>query len=263
MKRYLAIIRSGLISQIFFRSNFIFSIVGSLLQMVLIYFLWKSIYAGQPEGLSSFPFMTAFTYLAVSGTIRGLVETWMEYPLSNSIIHGGILIDLILPMDLHFRTLANAFSLFIGKLITTAIPSFLVLFLVFKIPVPTGPNALLFSISVIFSLLISVNFEFFVGVSAFELESILGVKFVKDSIILFFSGAVIPIPFFPEAFQKVLMVLPFQAMYHTPASIFLGSFSTAQTFRMLLVQLLWLIFFMAAGRLFYRKLIVRLTINGG
>ena len=263
MKRYLSIIRSGLISQIFFRFDFIFAIVGSIIQMILIYFLWKSIFAADPQGLSSFTFMTAFTYLAVSGTIRGLVETWMEYSLSNSIIRGDILIDLVLPVDLHLRTLANSFSSFIGKVLTTAVPSFLILFLVFRIPVPTGLNALLFSVSVIFSLLISVNFEFFVGVSAFELESIIGPKFLKDSIILFFSGAIIPIPFFPEAFQSVLMVLPFQAMFHTPVSIFLGNFSTARAFKMLLVQFFWMFFFMGVGRLFYRKLIVRLTINGG
>lgn len=263
MKRYLSIIRSGLISQLFFRLNFIFSIVGSIIFMILSYFLWKSIYAGHPEGLNNFTFISAFTYLSVSGTIRGLVETWMEYPLSNSIIHGGILVDLTLPMDLHARTLVNAFSIFIGRLITTAVPSFLVLFLVFRIPVPSGLNVLLFCISVILSLFISVNFEFFVGVSAFQLESILGVKFMKDSIILFLSGAVIPLPFFPEAFQRVLMLLPFQAMFHTPASIFLGSFSTVQALQMILVQFFWLTAAIIAGRLFYRKLIVRLVINGG
>jgi ABC-2 type transport system permease protein len=263
VKKYFSLMKINIINEIVFRFDFLFRIISNLLHITLIYFLWRSIYAGDRISIAGLEFLQAFTYMAVTGIIFSLIETWSEYWLSNGIISGDIIMHMLVPVDLHIRTVMGALAQFVSRFFAAAVPAFLFLFLVFGVPFPAGGGIFLFLISIVFALLISVNFDFAVGVSAFGLESIIGVKFMKDAVILFFSGAVIPLPFFPDAMKKVLMLLPFQAMFHTPVSIFLGVYSGKETLKMMMLQIFWIICFMVVGRLYYRKTIHRLTVNGG
>ncbi|MBN2534932.1 MAG: hypothetical protein JXB88_18770 [Spirochaetales bacterium] len=263
MKKYFAITRNTLIDAIVFRADFFFRTLGNLIYIFVVFYLWKAIYADSPGELNGLTFLQAFTYLAVSGSIFILVETWVDWGLSLSITRGHIVMNLYLPLDLHLMIQFNAFGTFLFRLVSTGLPSILFIVLVFNAPVAIGINLIFFIVSLFFSFLMSVNIDFAVGVSAFSFESILGLKFMKDCIILFLSGAIVPIPFFPKPIQAILLALPFQGMYHTPVNILLGRLSVEDSLLMLCIQMGWIAFFIIIGRLFYRKILKKLTISGG
>jgi ABC-2 type transport system permease protein len=99
---------------------------------------------------------------------------------------------------------------------------------------------------------------------AFYTESGWGLSMTKEIILTVFSGALIPLQFFPEGIQKVLLWLPFQAIYHTPLMMVTKPQLSLETFsRMLFVQLAWVVILFALTRLFYNQAIKVLRISGG
>ena len=45
MKRYLTLTRAGIIEALQFRLSMLIMVLGNLLYLIVVYFLWKSIYA--------------------------------------------------------------------------------------------------------------------------------------------------------------------------------------------------------------------------
>ncbi|MBN2353683.1 MAG: ABC-2 family transporter protein [Spirochaetales bacterium] len=263
MRRYAAIVRNMFLESLNFRADFIFMVLGNLVGVFLAYYLWRAVYAGSGGTLHGLGFLQAFAYVAVSGCIFTMIETWAEWDLAMSISRGDIVLRLHLPLDLHLTTLVESLGIFLTRLVFTGVPFLLLIIFAFGVPVAAGINLIFFTVSLFFSFLISFNIDFIVGVTAFSFESVLGLKLIKDAVILFLSGAVIPLAFFPEALRPVLMVLPFQAMYYTPVNLLLGEKSIPESVLMLLIQAGWIAAFMTAGRLFHRKILGKLTVSGG
>ena len=83
------------------------------------------------------------------------------------------------------------------------------------IPQPYGidtpaslPHFLLFVLSLILGLAVTVTFCLLVYVLAFFTISPQGLRIVFISCVEFFSGAVIPLPFFPDAVRSIMELLP-------------------------------------------------------
>jgi ABC-2 type transport system permease protein len=79
-----------------------------------------------------------------------------------------------------------------------------------------------------------------------------------------FSGALIPLQFFPDAMQRILLWLPFQAVYHIPLMMVTRPDQGWNVFLpMLLVQLFWTVALFIATRMFYNQAIKVLRVSGG
>ncbi|HMB22621.1 MAG TPA: ABC-2 family transporter protein, partial [Anaerolineales bacterium] len=98
----------------------------------------------------------------------------------------------------------------------------------------------------------------------FYTESIWGISITKEIIVTMLSGALIPLQFFPDAVQKILMWLPFQAIYYTPLTLVAKPNLGWETLLpMLGIQLFWVVALFALTRLFYSQAIKVLRISGG
>jgi ABC-2 type transport system permease protein len=129
---------------------------------------------------------------------------------------------------------------------------------------PTGLNTLIFPVSLILSYFIMFNIDFLVGLLCFYNESTWGMSSAKDSIVMLLSGAVIPISFFPETLKTIVNLLPFQAVYNIPLNTLISNkLGTGDYIKNFLLQLFWIILLFAINRLFYRKAVKVITVNGG
>jgi ABC-2 type transport system permease protein len=135
---------------------------------------------------------------------------------------------------------------------------------VFKVKIAAGLGLFLFPISLLLAFLISLSIDYFIGLMGFYSESVWGLSITKEIIVTVFSGALVPLQFFPEAIQKVLFWLPFQAIYHTPLMMLTRPNQSMAIFLpMLAVQMVWAIVLFIAARLFYHQAIKVLRIAGG
>jgi ABC-2 type transport system permease protein len=263
MRGYLAIMRGSFTIGLVYRVGFLFTIFGNVLYMVVAYFLWKSIYSNSAT-IHDLTFNETFIYVALGSTVFVLLKTFTDWIISHEIEDGSISIYLTKPVDYLFYVLSVSLGSMLTNLAAITIPTLLLLTLVFKVNFALGPGLLLFPVSLLLAFTVSYCFDCITGLFAFYTESIWGISATKEIVISVLSGALVPLQFFPDALQKVLLVLPFQAIYHTPLMLITRPNQDLGTmFSMLGVQVIWIVILFVATRLFYNQAVKVLRVAGG
>jgi ABC-2 type transport system permease protein len=255
--------RGSFIIGLVYRFGFLFTILSNVIYMSVAYFLWRSIYqnAATIHGLS---FNETFLYVALGSAIFVLLKTYADWQISHEIEGGAIATYLTKPVDYQLYVLSFSLGGMLTNLAAITVPVLLLLVLVFKVTFTFGPGLLVFPVSVLFAFLISYFFDYITGLCAFYTEAIWGISITKEIIISVLSGALLPLQFFPDAIQKVLLVLPFQAIYYTPLMMVTRpNQDWGALFSMLGVQAIWAVILFALTRLFYNHAIKVLRVAGG
>ena len=127
-----------------------------------------------------------------------------------------------------------------------------------------GINLLYFVISVVMAVSINYSIDFFVGTICLYTESIWGINIMKQVIVMLFSGATIPLAFFPDALKTVAMAMPFQSIYNAPLSLLLEANPTPELLLHTLgLQLFWVLAMLLISRVFWKISLRQITVNGG
>ena len=209
-------------------------------------------------------YITILPSLASVDIVHSTYVTYREWTMSREVIEGNIVMYFVKPVDMMLYKLFQCIGYVLLKFVTTTIPTVLVILLVFKPDMPIGLNLLIFPVSIILSYLIMFNIDFLVGLICFYNESTWGMSSAKDSVVLLLSGAVIPINFFPETLKTIVNFLPFQAVYNIPLNTLISDkLGAGDYIKNLIVQIFWILFLFAINRLFYRKAVKVVTVNGG
>ncbi len=79
----------------------------------------------------------------------------------------------------------------------------------------------------------------------------------------FLSGAVIPLPFFPDKIRHVLELLPFASMQNVPLRIYSGDLTGACMWQAVFLQVFWLAALTLAGEFLNMLAMKRITVQGG
>ena len=263
MKSYLALLRGAYMVGLVYRFGFLFSIAGNLIYMSITYFLWRSIYQNR-ETLRGLTFNETYIYVALGSAVFILLKTYVDWQMSFDIREGMIATYLIKPIDLQFYTLFTSLGFFLMSLSAITIPTILLLIFVFHIEIPLGIGLAIFPFSLILAYVLSFCLDYFIGLLGFYTESVWGLSITKEIIVTVLSGALIPLQFFPDIIQKILLWLPFQAIYYTPLTMVAQPNLGWETFlSMLGVQLFWVIALFTLTRLFYNQAVKVLRISGG
>ena len=265
IKRYITLTRAGVIENLQFRLSMIIMVVGNLLYLILIYYLWKAIFASAgTDVVNGMTFSDTLIYLVLATSLFGLMNMYIVWMMGRDIQSGKIVLDLLKPMEyrkLLFWTYSGGF---VTNFFFTFLPTFIVVAIVTHGAIPLGLNLLWFAISVIMAISINFSIDFFVGTICLYTESIWGINIMKEVIVLLLSGATIPLAFFPEPLHTIVQYLPFQSIYNTPLSLLLNQHPDMQSVLITLgVQLLWVIATYVIARLFWKTSLKQITVNGG
>ncbi|MBN1440443.1 MAG: ABC-2 family transporter protein [Anaerolineales bacterium] len=262
MRGYLAYLRGAMMVGVVYRAGFLFIVIGNVLYMIIAYFLWRSIY-GTNAVLHGLTFDQAILYVALGSTVFLLLKTYADYGMAGDIRSGAIAIFLTKPVDYQFYTLAVNLGFTSTTMISVTIPTVLLMILL-RISIPLGWGLLFFPLSLALAFVINFNFDYIIGLMSFYTEAIWGMSTTKEIIIAVLSGALLPLQFFPEAVQRVLMWLPFQAIYFTPLMMVTRPDQELAVFlRMIAVQAFWLGATYALTRLVYTRAVKVLRVAGG
>ena len=263
MRSYLPIARATYMIGMVYRFGFLFTIVGNLVYLGVAYYLWKSIYS-YSDTIRGLTFNETFIYVALGSAIFILLKTYADWYIHYEIREGIIANYLTKPMDFQIYNLFANFGSLLMNLTAITIPTALVMIFVFKVKISFGIGLFLFPISLLLAFLISFSIDYFIGLIGFYSESVWGFSTTKEILVTVFSGALIPLQFFPDAIQKVLYWLPFQAIYHTPLMMVTRPDQGLKVFLpMILIQVAWAILLFILARLFYNQAIKVLRIAGG
>jgi ABC-2 type transport system permease protein len=264
MKKYLALIRSGILETLAYRTSFIIKIAGNLIYVVIIYYLWKAIFeSAGTETVAGMTFPETMVYLVLASSLFAVIEVYLVWGTYNEVQSGEIAGQLIKPIGYRLFHYCPYFGSMIIDFVITFIPTFILVYFLSDGYFNLGINLLWFIVSVIIAVLINLSIDYFVSCIVLYTQSVWGINMVKETIVMLLGGAAIPIAFFPEPLKTIVSYMPFQAIYNAPLMQLLGDFTPGKRLEMLLVQLFWAVVVYIASEFFWRHSVKTITVNGG
>ncbi len=260
---YAEFVRVGFVNTLAYRLRYYTGIVTYFIYVSVYYFIWKAIYTHSSH-IEGFDFGQILTYIAVGWIIRSVYFNNIDQDMAQQVMEGKLAMDLIKPVNTQMMYIAQALGESVFRLGLLTAPTAALLFVVYPLQRPASLlHFVAFTLSVVFSFFVVAGINFAVGTLAIRLKSILGLLRAKYFLLELFSGLLIPISFFPHAFQRALSALPFQYISYVPVLLYLGKINGSGILTALGWQLFWVVAVLALGDGMWRWSSRKITIQGG
>lgn len=205
---------------------------SSLIWFVLYAGIWSALLRGDPQALAQ-----QMGYVIAARFLSELhfLPTW---EVSAKFRMGDVGLELIKPVALPLRIMADFLGRSLFRLMRSA-PIYLLMWVLFKLPVPSLSTLLLFLISGMAAWVINACFQVALSLIALwtvqfdEAEQLWG---IANSL---FSGVFIPLYYLPGWVAGFATYLPFAGIYFVPSAILAGSLSGAALWQALGLQFFW------------------------
>ena len=187
--------------------------------------------------------------------------------VGEEIKYGNIVMRLIKPVNTDLSYLANEIGGNALKFIISTLPMIIGIEIYRFVAVGAFMfnigNFALYLVSVILAYLLSFRVNLCFGFMAFYVKNLWGMNILKNSIINFLSGMLIPLAFMPEVLRKILEYMPFSSMSYTPVMIYMGKYDMTEIIFRLAVQAVWAVLLYALSKLIWIHAVKRLSVQGG
>ncbi len=227
-------------------------------------FVMVAVFASRAE-VGGFDRKDALTYVFVTQGFLMMVNM-IAGPgeISTRIRSGDIATDLYRPVDFQAYSLALDLGRAGFQALARGVPPFLVGALFFDLTLPDRPTVVgAFVVAAVLATVASFALRFLVGLAAFWILDDRGPAQLVGVVLMFFSGFILPVNFFPGWLEAVARALPFQVMLQVPIEVFLGRYRGVELLGALGLQALWCAVLLGAGRLVLRSAMQKLVIQGG
>ncbi|WP_040948936.1 ABC transporter permease [Gorillibacterium massiliense] len=206
-----------------YRTHSMVSILVGPVYFIVQYFIWTAIY-GDHASLAGIELSRMIRYFGATALIGYLIMDFADWNLSMLVRTGKFLTFHLRPI--HHRTFA--LSQKIGHrllgLLFEFLPCLLIFVFIFRIdmrPANVGWTVL----SVVLAFLMNFYVNYTIGLTSFWLVQSNGIRSAFLMVSGIFSGALIPLDFFPHWLQITQFFLPFQYITYVPAMVFTGHYS--------------------------------------
>ena len=164
LKKYLTLTRAGIIESLQFRLGTLVIIAGNLLYLIVVYFLWKAIYASAGTDIvNGMTFSDTLIYLVLATALFNFMEMYIVWEMGRAIQSGKITLDLLKPMEYRKHLFWSYSGSFVTQFFFTFLPTFLIVAAVTHGAIRFGWDLLFFVISVVMAVSINYSIDFLVG----------------------------------------------------------------------------------------------------
>ena len=219
-----------------YRTSVVIGIIGAVFAILVQIALWSFVFSKSSEMIH---YMVS--YVVVSTIIGQVYSTFISDKITEKIANGDFSLDLIKPISFIFSNWAVSLGNTAANIFIRCIPIILIF----------GPfsffsglnviNIFLFFIILVFGYIIITLLNIMVGYSAFIfIETWPYSRLVNDTV-RFFSGAVIPLSFYPGWLQNIADILPFRFVYYFPIQVLLGKVEFGLIINNLFLMICWVL----------------------
>ncbi len=208
------------------------------------------------------------SYVWLQQAFLALFMSWFfDNEIFALITGGNIAYELARPVDLYTMWFTKNVAIRCSKALLRCIP---ILAVSVFIPAPFGlslpadlPAFAMFCVTMALALCVVVAFVMFVYIATFYTMNPLGIRIIASSATDFFTGALIPLPFFPDWLRKIVELTPFASMQNLPLRIYCGDIFGAELWHGVGLQIFWLVALVALGRMWMNAALRRVIVQGG
>ena len=267
MMPYVALFRVRFINSLQYRFG---ALAGLSTQLVWGFMLVLAFMAFYQSGADNFPITMSQTVTVIWMQQAFLMMFWLwsyDNSIFESIERGDIAYDLVRPMDLYARWFTTSTASRVSAVMLRCWPVLIIGFLLpgdFRITPPSSLfQFLAFVLSMFLALGVVVSIAMLVYISAFYTINSLGTRTIAGFAGEFLSGAIIPLPFFPDFIRPVVSLLPFASIQNAPLMIFAGVYTGGDIYRSIGLQVFWIVVLNVIGKYLFSHAIKRVISQGG
>jgi ABC-2 type transport system permease protein len=240
----------------------VFTNVASLLvRLYLMKTVWTALYA-QNAAPAGVPLHAVITYTTVALLMSLVLEIDGTRAIRDKIREGTIATDLMKPISLPLYFFSDGVGMTLLHAVLI-VPALIASLLIVHVDVPPPHVLAAFALSFLLGYLVNFTLNFLMNCVAFwTLETFaiqLMVRWVSDLL----SGQIVPLIFFPGVLQRIVLALPFAAIYSTPLLIYLGKIPPSQYALQMGAQVAWGAAFALLSALVWRAAQRRVVVQGG
>lgn len=262
MRAYVALARAQARAALAYRLSFVLSLFALMFQLFAMLAIWTVLFSSG-TALAGFDLPRMRAYLLVGFLSGVLVSQSADWRMAGRIQDGMIALDLTKPVDYQRARFAEVLGGVWTDVLAGLIVCAGVVLLTGPVPLPGPAGLALFAASMLVVVPLRFLLVYLSALACFYTQNYLGVLWARTAIVSVFSGALVPLTFYPQWLQSSAAVLPFASLASTPGLIFLGQVEGVAAARLIGLQLVWAVVLWFGARLIWRRAVQRITIHGG
>lgn len=265
-RAYLSLFRIRYINSLQYRAAAYAGVLTQFAWGFMIILQFGAFYRGGGEFPMEYSQLSSYTWLQQA--FLALFMSWfMDGEIFSLITGGNIAYELARPVDLYLMWFTKNAALRCSRAVLRCIPILAISFFLpapYGLSLPVGFTAFfMFCITMALALGVIVAFGMLVYIATFYTMNPLGVRLLAATASDFFTGALIPLPFFPDWLRRIVELSPFGSMQNLPLRIWCGHIAGAEMWRAVGLQIFWLVALVACGKLWMGAALKRVTVQGG
>jgi len=245
-----------------YRSNALFAVVLTGVQIYLLTVIWKAAYGDRSE-VDGIAIGQLLVYLTLANLQLRFLRPEMDEDIQERIRQGQIGFDLSRPVGYPAQLLAGAAGEMIGSL-PLLLVGFPVAFIAGELRGPASAEAGFgYAAALLLAWVVAALLNLLIGLISFWTLEMNGFRMIYTLVGNFATGALVPLWFMPDALRTVIQLLPFQAIAFVPVSVYVGEPATGSIATALLVQAIWIGSLVLVIRLVWSQAFRHTVIQGG
>ena len=259
---YLQIVNLWFQTMYAYRVELAMQLIGLLLKILLMKVVWTAVYAGRTT-VDGVPLAEVISFITLANLQLWFMTSTVTGYLHERVRNGLIALDLARPTpflgQLMAHQIGGTFALLPFMLVTVPLG-----LLVGGIQPPiTLAAAVFYTVSLLFAYIISSLIGMLFGLITFWTTEVWGILTIFEFMSQFFSGALVPLWFFPPLLRAIGEWLPFQAQAYIPLAIYAGRISGDAVLGAIGLQFGWVIVLTFVVVVVWRRAMYRVVIQGG
>lgn len=247
-----------------FRFDFMLSTVFAFFYIVLKVYMWKGLYGINETDVNGIFLNDMIVYSILASFTEGITKTSVMNEINDSVLNGSISLKLLLPIGLKKYLFIDSLSQNIFRTIYEIVPSVMVAMILFSFHVDLSlTNVLFYVLSLMIGVCINFLYNFLFGLSVIWFRNSFFLDNINYVLVNIFSGAIVPIWFFPDVLKKFSIFLPFRYIVFEPIAILLNKKSVEEIISVLMIQLLWALILFFAVTYVWNRGRKKIMIQGG
>lgn len=268
------ILRIALEERLVYRGDFALGTLMRFLPIVTQIFLWFAVFEGMTGGSSSgdaeirgYRYSDFVAYYLLTMVARAFSSMpGLASGIALQVRNGEVKKFLIQPIDMMGFLLLSRVAHKLAYYSVAFFPFAFVFYLCRDFFVDGWPDPwtmLAFVSSLLMGFLLGYFLEACIGLISFWFLEVSSLLFVYMLFSFFLSGHMFPLDMLPEPWRAIVSWLPLQYLAYFPSAVFLGKIQGPELIKGLIIQALWIVFFIYLSRFLWRRGLQRYSGFGG
>ena len=255
IKKYCEVAKINFKGCIIWRFDILANLLLTVTKITFAYILWRAVF-GENDVIGGFTFYSMLTYYVTGAFLSGAdMSKKISTEICTRVISGTFSKYIIIPVNIQIYFMAQNFGRLIFYLLLNIISLFTWIFIL-QISFSFTNNMYYLGTAAVMALLgliFMTEFQFFIGILSFKFLEISMFRIIVDNIMVFITGAAIPLSLLPEAVTAVMRIFPFYYIIYLPSMLAIGR-NGNEALSGLIIIFAWALVFFIINNLLYKRL---------